>query len=281
MKFMIMGSEPRGEWETLDVDEMNRRVRQHQQMLDELAMTRARSGPPGLIFATVGLSGERDVLTVKCERGAHACVDGPFPETKEVIGGFDIVEFPARQDAIEWSTAVERHPSHVSEVRPVQEFWWTSGVVDRVRLMSVERWAEPAALQDRSAAPQVFMLTSVEDERAVSSLPESEQKQRRRERRRIGVEYVRQRSVVDHQPGMWVGVRLAPSAEAATIRRTGGRPVVSDGPPAKAKEVMAGFDLVACASQDEAVGWARKLAARDGEVIEIRPVRGSWWVYHE
>ena len=58
MKFMMMGLEPRGEWATLDADEMNRRVRHHQQKLDELAMTRLASGPPGLIFASVGLSAE-------------------------------------------------------------------------------------------------------------------------------------------------------------------------------------------------------------------------------
>jgi hypothetical protein len=30
--------------------------------------------------------------------------DGPYPETKAVIGGFAIVEVPSREDALEWAT---------------------------------------------------------------------------------------------------------------------------------------------------------------------------------
>ncbi len=283
MKFAIMGLEPRGEWEKLDADEMNRRVRHHQRRLDELVMTRLQSGPPGLIFATFGLGEERDVVTVKRERGRHACTDGPFPETKEVIGGFDVIEFASRQDAIEWNTAMQRHPSHMSEIRPIREFWWVSGAVDRVRLRNVERWPEPHGRtpQDRSAAAEVFMLTSVEDGRTLLSRPESERKQREAEQQVVGAEYVRQRSMVDHEPGMWVGVRLSPSAEAITIRWTGGTRAVSDGPLAETKQVTSGFNLVACASQEEAIAWAYKLATRDGDAIEVRPVRGCWWIYHE
>ena len=56
---------------------------------------------------------------------------------------------------------------------------------------------------------------------------------------------------------------------------------VTDGPFAETKEVAGGFNLVACASIDEAITWANKLAARDGDAIEVRPVEGCWWVYHE
>lgn len=283
MKFMVMGAEPRGEWETLDAQEMNRRVRQHQQQLDELVAKRARSGPPGLIFATVGLSKEHEVVTVKCERGRHLRVDGPFPETKEVVGGFDIIEFASRQDAIEWKKAMRLHQSHVCEVRPIREFWWISGIVDRVRLMDFERWPETPGRtpKERSAAAEVFMLRSVEDEGAVSSRPESEREQIVREHQRVGAEYVRQRSMVDHQPGTWVGARLSPSSQAATIRWTGAGSLVCGGPFAETREVTGGFNLVACSSQDEAISWAQKLAARDGDAIEVRPVRGCWWIYHE
>jgi hypothetical protein len=283
MKFMMMGLEPRGEWERLEADEMNRRVRQHQQKLDDLAMARAQSGPPGLIFASVGLSEERDVVTVKCERGRHACVDGPFPETKEVIGGFDIVEFASHQEAIEWTTAMQRHPSHVAEIRPIADFWWISGMVDRVRLLNFERWspASGSTPTERAAAAEVFMLTSVEDERVVLSRPESERKRIAPEQQLVGAAYVRQRSLVDHQPGMWLGARLCPSAEACTVRWAGAGPVVSDGPFTQTKDVISGFNLVACASREEAISWAQRLASRDGDVIEVRPVRGCWWVYHE
>jgi hypothetical protein len=56
---------------------------------------------------------------------------------------------------------------------------------------------------------------------------------------------------------------------------------VTDGPFAETKEVAGGFNMVACASIDEAITWANKIAARDGDAIEVRPVDGCWWVYHE
>jgi len=32
---------------------------------------------------------------------------------------------------------------------------------------------------------------------------------------------------------------------------------------------------------DEAITWANKLTQRDGDAIEVRPVEGCWWIYHE
>jgi hypothetical protein len=32
--------------------------------------------------------------------------DGPFPETKEVIGGFSIVDVPSREEALEWAAKI-------------------------------------------------------------------------------------------------------------------------------------------------------------------------------
>ena len=32
--------------------------------------------------------------------------DGPFPETKEVIGGFAIVDVPSRDEALEWAARI-------------------------------------------------------------------------------------------------------------------------------------------------------------------------------
>ena len=34
--------------------------------------------------------------------------DGPFPETKEVIGGFCVVDVPSREEALEWAVQ-DRH----------------------------------------------------------------------------------------------------------------------------------------------------------------------------
>ena len=32
--------------------------------------------------------------------------DGPYPETKEVLGGFAVVDVPSREEAIEWAAKI-------------------------------------------------------------------------------------------------------------------------------------------------------------------------------
>jgi hypothetical protein len=60
---------------------------------------------------------------------------------------------------------------------------------------------------------------------------------------------------------------LGPAAEGARVQVRGGRPFVSDGPFAEAKEVVGGFWLVEAASRDEAIDLAR----RAYELGEPRP----------
>ncbi|HZC46264.1 MAG TPA: YciI family protein [Candidatus Acidoferrum sp.] len=258
MKYMITGAEPRGE--SIDADELGRRVRFHQQKLDELMRARVRVGKPGLVFVSVGLG--RETVSVKNRDGKHLRIDGPFAETKELVGGFNVIDFDSDQEAIAFAKDEHLHQSHVGEIRPIREFWWISQARGQ-------------------AASKIFMLTSVEDERAVLSLPESERTQIMRQHQGVGAEYVTSRAMIDQEPGLWVGARLQISSAAKTLRWKNGAQLVTDGPFAETKEVAGGFNLVACASIDEAIGWANKLAVRDGDAVEVRPVEGCWWVYHE
>jgi len=262
MKYMITGAEVRGESESIDAEELNRRIRFHQQKLDELLRARVRGGKSGLIFVSVGLGRDRKTVTIKNRDGKHLRIDGPFPETKELVGGFDIIDFDSEQEAIAFAKYEEAHQSLVMEVRPIREFWWISQARGQ-------------------AASRIFMLTSVEDERTVLSIPESESTKIARQHQGVGAEYVASRAMLDQEPGLWVGARLQVSEQAKTIRWKNGGRLVTDGPFAETKEVAGGFNLVACASMDEAITWANKLAQRDGDAIEVRPVEGCWWIYHE
>ncbi|MGA9721353.1 MAG: YciI family protein [Candidatus Binatus sp.] len=262
MKYMIMGAEPRGESDSIDAEELNRRVRHHQQKLDDLVRTRVRGGKPGLIFVAVGLGREAETVTVKNRGGKHLRIDGPFPETKELVGGFDIIDFDSEEEAIAFAKYENAHQSHVAELRPIREFWWISQTFGQ-------------------AASKMFMLTSVADQSLFLKLPESEQKEIVRQHQSVGSDYVMSRAMLNQEPGLWVGARLRLPEQAKTIRWKNGDRLVTDGPFAETKEVAGGFNLVACASMDEAIAWANKLAARDGDAIEVRPVEGCWWVYHE
>jgi len=45
--------------------------------------------------------------------------DGPFPETKEVIGGFAIVEVTSREEALEWAAKIAATCRCAQEVREI------------------------------------------------------------------------------------------------------------------------------------------------------------------
>jgi hypothetical protein len=47
--------------------------------------------------------------------------DGPFTETKEVIGGFSVVDVPSREEALDWAAKIAaacRCPQEVRELLP-------------------------------------------------------------------------------------------------------------------------------------------------------------------
>ena len=66
------------------------------------------------------------------------------------------------------------------------------------------------------------------------------------------------------------GDRLRPVGEAKTVRVRGGRRMVTDGPFAEAKEVILGFDILECASMDEAIEIAAKHPMARAGRIEVR-----------
>lgn len=65
---------------------------------------------------------------------------------------------------------------------------------------------------------------------------------------------------------------LHPPSMGARIAFAGGKPKVSDGPFTEAKEVIGGYWMIQVRSKEEAVEWASRCPASDGEVIELRQV---------
>lgn len=66
---------------------------------------------------------------------------------------------------------------------------------------------------------------------------------------------------------------LQPAATAATVRVRNGKTVVTDGPFAEAKEMIAGFYLIDARDLEEAVQLAAKIPPARIGAIEVRPVR--------
>ena len=61
------------------------------------------------------------------------------------------------------------------------------------------------------------------------------------------------------------GDGLKPSIRGARIKFSKGKPKVTDGPFAEAKELVAGYTIIQVASREEALGWAKRWPAEDGD----------------
>ena len=59
---------------------------------------------------------------------------------------------------------------------------------------------------------------------------------------------------------------------ARRVAFSGGTATVTDGPFTESKELIGGYWLVQAKSKEEAVQWASRCPAEDGDVIEVRQV---------
>src|SRR5476649_2241630 len=66
---------------------------------------------------------------------------------------------------------------------------------------------------------------------------------------------------------------LHPPSVGARVSFAGGKPMVTDGPFAEAKEVLGGYWMIEVGSREEAIAWAKRCPASDNEIIEIRQVQ--------
>jgi hypothetical protein len=66
---------------------------------------------------------------------------------------------------------------------------------------------------------------------------------------------------------------LHPPSMGARVSFEGGKPKVTDGPFAEAKEVLGGYWMIRVNSKEEAIEWAKRCPGGDNEVIEIRQVQ--------
>ncbi|HTT01143.1 MAG TPA: YciI family protein [Steroidobacteraceae bacterium] len=66
---------------------------------------------------------------------------------------------------------------------------------------------------------------------------------------------------------------LHPPSTGARVSFAAGKPIVTDGPFAEAKEVIGGYWMIQVDSRQEAIQWAMRCPASANEVIEIRQVQ--------
>jgi hypothetical protein len=65
---------------------------------------------------------------------------------------------------------------------------------------------------------------------------------------------------------------LQPPSMGVRVSFAGGKPKVTDGPFAEAKEVLGGYWMIQVKSKEEAIQWATRCPGSENEIIEVRQV---------
>jgi hypothetical protein len=75
----------------------------------------------GVLLALDGLHPPSMGARVSFSGGKPKVTDGPFPEAKEVLGGYWMINVKSREEAIEWAKRCPGSDNEVIEIRQVQE----------------------------------------------------------------------------------------------------------------------------------------------------------------
>ena len=75
----------------------------------------------GVLLAVDGLLSPSTGVRISYADGKPTVTEGPFAETKEVIGGYWIIQVRSREEAIEWAKRAPMTNNEVIEVRQIQE----------------------------------------------------------------------------------------------------------------------------------------------------------------
>src|SRR3954467_8176699 len=79
-----------------------------QDLLAEMGKFNEELVKAGVLLAGEGLQPSSKGARVKFSGSKRTVTDGPFPETKELIAGFWLIQVKSKQEAIEW---VKRAPN--------------------------------------------------------------------------------------------------------------------------------------------------------------------------
>lgn len=258
MKFMLLGREAKAQWEGIEPAEKRRRRARHVQAVQDLVAQRLAGGS-GLVLISAELSPDAAATTLRVAGGSARVVEPA--QVGEVLTSIDVVDFDSHRQAVDFAKSTFDQVGQRSEIRAVHETWFA--------YHGAARGDEPK-----------FAVFFLNDERAIAALSPAEIERSVRRHEEVGWQYNAEKGLARGETFSFAGVRLRPSAEGTMHRVEDGGHVTSDGPFVEIKELVGGLQLFDCASRQEAVEWAKKLAVRDGDGMEVRAIESLWWIYH-
>ena len=114
MKFMILMGDGGGSWDELTAAQQAEVMKQHAELRRALEAE-------GKFVASFRLAPRETGKTVRRDkRGRMRVTDGPFAETREVVGGLYVIRADSREEALDWAKR-SRFIAGSNEVRELVE----------------------------------------------------------------------------------------------------------------------------------------------------------------
>ena len=92
--------------------EMEAIIQGHRRFSDELEAT-------GKMVVGERLRPDGDASRIRLKAGQRQVTDGPFTETKEVLGGFYLIDCDTKTEAVEWAKKIPLREGGYVEERPI------------------------------------------------------------------------------------------------------------------------------------------------------------------
>jgi hypothetical protein len=208
----------------------------------------------GVLLSTDGLLPSRNAMKLRHAGGRTSVIDGPFAEAKEVIGGYAIVRAATRTRRSRWRSASSTCTSpRACRVRDG----------DPPDLRCTRRLRAVRPRQETTMRFMMLMIPKGYESAPPGATPPAD-----------AVAAMMKYNESLRKAGVLIALDgLHPPSMGARVSFEGGKPKVTDGPFAEAKEVLGGYWMIQVRSRDEAIAWASRCPASGNEVIEIRQVQ--------
>ena len=112
MQYMLLIYSQEDGWEALSDEERNALYREYSQLSDDLR-------DKGALLGAHELQPAESATTVRVRDGDRLVTDGPFAETREVLGGYYLIEVESLDEALDWAARIPSARHGQVEVRPV------------------------------------------------------------------------------------------------------------------------------------------------------------------
>ena len=112
MQYMLLIYNPPGDWESVPAEQQKAIMEAYGTFTEELQAS-------GKLVAGDALQAVTTATSIRVRDGETLTTDGPFAETKEVLGGYYLIDVDTLDDAIEWAAKLPSARYGHIEVRPI------------------------------------------------------------------------------------------------------------------------------------------------------------------